>query len=60
MDMGDSSLDLERHNTNISAAPTSQSFGGNGSFQWRKKMLDDKVSVHELNPLLHSSDIFND
>ncbi|KAI5580040.1 hypothetical protein POPTR_008G142400v4 [Populus trichocarpa] len=33
MDMGDSSLDLERHNTNISAAPTSQSFGGNGSFQ---------------------------
>ncbi|KAG6759449.1 hypothetical protein POTOM_035927 [Populus tomentosa] len=33
MDMGGSSLDSERHNANISAAPTSQSFGGNGSFQ---------------------------
>ncbi|KAF9677507.1 hypothetical protein SADUNF_Sadunf08G0114900 [Salix dunnii] len=33
MDMGDSSLDSERHNSNISAAPTSQSFGGKGSFQ---------------------------
>jgi hypothetical protein len=33
MDMGGSSLDSERHNTNISAAPTSQPFGGNGSFQ---------------------------
>ncbi|XP_011021686.1 PREDICTED: zinc finger protein NUTCRACKER-like [Populus euphratica] len=33
MDMGGSSLDSERHNANISAAPTSQSFGGNRSFQ---------------------------
>ncbi|KAF9673839.1 hypothetical protein SADUNF_Sadunf10G0065600 [Salix dunnii] len=33
MDMGGSSLDSERHNTNVSAAPTSQSFGGNGNFQ---------------------------
>ncbi|KAJ6689476.1 hypothetical protein OIU85_005842 [Salix viminalis] len=33
MDMGDSSLDSERRNSNISAAPTSQSFGGKGSFQ---------------------------
>ncbi|CAK7326895.1 unnamed protein product [Dovyalis caffra] len=33
MDMGGSSLDSERHNANISAAPTSQSFGGNGNFQ---------------------------
>ncbi|KAB5544920.1 hypothetical protein DKX38_013032 [Salix brachista] len=33
MDMGDSSLDSEKRNSNISAAPTSQSFGGKGSFQ---------------------------
>ncbi|KAJ6719022.1 SERINE/THREONINE-PROTEIN KINASE RIO [Salix purpurea] len=33
MDMGGSSLDSERHNTSVSAAPTSQSFGGNGNFQ---------------------------